>query len=87
LRCSLACPDLRFVADVGSGDGRVLICAVQEFNVSRAVGIELDRHLVSSSRATVAELALEQRIQVLQDDCRSVVCCDTSCLNLLVTTD
>ena len=37
--------------DLGSGDGRIVIAAAQEYGV-RAVGIEIDSELVAQSRAS-----------------------------------
>lgn len=53
--------------DLGSGDGRVLISAARNYG-ARAVGVELNYVLVSSSRAEIRRLGLENRVQVRWDD-------------------
>src|SRR5579872_1026036 len=49
------------VYDLGSGDGRVLITAVQKFG-ARAVGIEIDPDLVEKSRRRIHSLGLDDKI-------------------------
>src|SRR4051812_16018800 len=49
------------VYDLGCGDGRVLITAVQKFN-SRAVGIELDERLVQRATDRIARMSLQNQI-------------------------
>ena len=39
------------VYDLGSGDGRIVISAVRDFGVQRAVGIEIDPNHINQSRA------------------------------------
>ncbi len=55
------------VYDIGSGDGRILITAAQEFK-AKAVGIELNEVLVKDTRDRVKELGLEDKIEVVQAD-------------------
>lgn len=50
--------------DLGSGDGRGLIMAVQDFGAN-AVGVELNENLVKSSWDKVKELDLTNRIQII----------------------
>jgi predicted RNA methylase len=52
------------VYDLGSGDGRILITAVQRFG-ARAVGIEIDPDQVEKARRRVHLLGLDDRISVL----------------------
>jgi predicted RNA methylase len=52
------------VYDLGSGDGRILITAVQKFG-ARAVGIEIDPDQVEKARSRVHSLGLDDRISVL----------------------
>ena len=51
--------------DLGCGDGRLLVQAVQQYGASGAVGYELDDHLVESSRAVAGS---DARIHVRQED-------------------
>jgi len=53
--------------DLGSGDGRGLIMAVQDFGAN-AVGVELNENLVKGSRETVKGLDLTDRIQIIHGD-------------------
>ena len=52
------------VYDLGSGDGRILITAVQKYG-ARAVGIEIDPDLVEKARRRVHLLGLDDRISVI----------------------
>jgi predicted RNA methylase len=52
------------VYDLGSGDGRVLITAVQKFG-ARAVGIEIDPDLCEKAKLKVKQLGLEDKISVI----------------------
>ena len=53
------------VFDLGSGDGRIVIMAAEEFG-ARAVGIELAPALVAASREAVAAKRLEERVLILE---------------------
>jgi len=52
------------VYDLGSGDGRVLIAAVQKFG-AKAVGIEIDPDLCEKAKVRVKLLGLEDRISII----------------------
>ncbi len=52
------------VYDLGCGDGRILIMAVEEFGVDKAVGYELNRHLVETAINNIAGKKLEHQIEV-----------------------
>jgi SAM-dependent methyltransferase len=56
------------VYDLGSGDGRVVIAAVRDFGVRKAVGIEVNPQLVRESRENAAQAGLAERVQFLQGD-------------------
>lgn len=53
------------VYDLGSGDGRILFTAVQEFG-ARAVGVEILPELVEKARERVHSMGLEDKITVIQ---------------------
>lgn len=55
------------VYDLGSGDGRIILRAAEKYG-AKAVGVELDGHLVQESRRKARELNLEDRVTVLQGD-------------------
>ncbi len=52
------------VFDIGSGDGRIVILAAEQFK-ARGVGIELDETLVALSRQTVQEKGLQDKVQII----------------------
>jgi cyclopropane fatty-acyl-phospholipid synthase-like methyltransferase len=52
------------VYDLGSGDGRIVIMAAQEFG-AEAVGVELDDELFKRSAARIAELGLQKNAKIL----------------------
>jgi protein-L-isoaspartate O-methyltransferase len=53
------------VYDLGSGDGRILFTAVQEFG-ARAVGIEILPELCDKARDRIRAMGLEGKIRVIQ---------------------
>jgi len=56
------------VYDLGSGDGRIVIAAVRDFAVRRAVGVDLDPRRVSEARAAAAKAGLGDRVRFAQGD-------------------
>lgn len=54
--------------DLGSGDGRILIAAVEWFRAKKAVGIEIREDLVRASRNTIRKKGLEDRVLVIHGD-------------------
>ncbi|GAB4417432.1 MAG: protein-lysine N-methyltransferase [Bryobacter sp.] len=55
------------IYDLGSGDGRVVISAVQAYNV-KAVGIELSSRLVKQSTEEIARLGLQKKATIIHGD-------------------
>ncbi len=55
------------LVDLGSGDGRIILLAARDFD-ARAVGYELDDALVKSSRRKIAEMKIEDRAEIRQQD-------------------
>jgi SAM-dependent methyltransferase len=55
------------VYDLGSGDGRIVISAARNFG-ARAVGIELDEHLIYQSEESAKQANVLDRVQFLQQD-------------------
>lgn len=53
------------VYDLGCGDGRVLFLAVNEFNVSRAVGYDLDADMVETLERRIREEGLVGRVSAI----------------------
>ncbi len=56
------------VYDLGAGDGRIVIIAVREFNVKKAIGIEIRSDLVREARRKIKELNIEGRAEIRQED-------------------
>lgn len=55
------------IADIGCGDGRILIDAVRSRGC-RAIGAEYSPELVHQARAAVAEAGLDDRIDIVEGD-------------------
>jgi 16S rRNA A1518/A1519 N6-dimethyltransferase RsmA/KsgA/DIM1 with predicted DNA glycosylase/AP lyase activity len=53
------------VYDLGSGDGRIIITAAQQYH-ARAVGVEWNRDLCKSTQARIRSLGLEDRVKLIQ---------------------
>lgn len=50
--------------DLGSGDGRIVIMAAEQYGVT-AVGVELDEGRAKGSTKKIQEMALEDKVQVI----------------------
>jgi SAM-dependent methyltransferase len=55
------------VYDLGSGDGRIVIAAANDFG-ARGVGVELDKELIAESTKNAQEAGVEDRVRFLQED-------------------
>jgi precorrin-6B methylase 2 len=55
------------VADLGSGDGRIVIAAAKQFG-ARGLGIELDAGLVEKSRANAVRAGVAERVVFVHGD-------------------
>lgn len=70
VRRSLELADLKpneVLYDLGSGDGRTLIMAAQEFG-ARGIGIELREDLAKQAINKIVRLGLEDRLKVVHND-------------------
>ncbi|HZP36778.1 MAG TPA: class I SAM-dependent methyltransferase [Methylomirabilota bacterium] len=56
------------VYDLGSGDGRLVIAAVRDFDAKAAIGIEIDPDLVAKSREYARRAGVEDRVTFLHQD-------------------
>lgn len=56
-----------FVMDLGSGDGRIAITAAKKFG-ARAMGVELDEHLIIQSEEGARQAGVEDRVKFVQQD-------------------
>ncbi|MBE9189121.1 methyltransferase domain-containing protein [Gloeocapsopsis crepidinum LEGE 06123] len=54
--------------DLGSGDGRIPITAVQNFDASRAYGVEINPELVQRARQNAETANVSDRVQIVQQD-------------------
>lgn len=55
------------VYDLGSGDGRIVVMAAQEFG-AQAVGVELDPKLFEESSARIRKLGLQNKAHIIYGD-------------------
>jgi hypothetical protein len=56
------------VYDLGSGDGRIPITAVQKYNAQRAVGIDINPNLVQQARTNAQRAGVANRVEFRQQD-------------------
>jgi len=54
--------------DLGSGDGRIAITAVERFNVRRAVGIEINPDRIEQARSSARRAQVEGRVEFRNED-------------------
>lgn len=57
-----------YLIDLGSGDGRIVIAAAQNWNVQRALGIDLDPQRVEEAEENARNAGLEGRVEFEQGD-------------------
>ena len=55
------------VMDLGSGDGRIVITAVQKFG-ARGVGVDLDAELIGASEENARKAGVEGRVKFVEQD-------------------
>ena len=56
------------VFDLGSGDGRIPITAVQKFNAARAVGIDINPERIKEAEANLKAAGVGDRVRFLNED-------------------
>src|SRR5262249_20539799 len=54
--------------DLGSGDGRIPIAAVEKFKVKHAVGIELGLKMIEKAKEIAKKHKVEDKVEFKQDD-------------------
>ena len=74
------------VYDLGCGDGRVLFTAVEEFNVSRAVGYDLDREMIEALEKKIRDKEMVGRISAIQANFMMVDMTQATIVTLYLTT-
>jgi predicted RNA methylase len=85
LRFASVGPD-DIVYDIGSGDGRVVITAVHEFDAKKAVGIELREDLIRLARAQIVRLNLTKRAEIIQGNALEKSIGEADVVTLYLTT-
>lgn len=83
---SVEIQDGDIVYDLGSGDGRILISAVQNFKARKAVGVEIRDDLVKTAREEIRKAGIEDRAQVLQGDMLQAPLSEADVITLFLTT-
>ena len=74
------------VYDLGSGDGRILITAVQRYR-AKAVGIEISDSLVASTNDKIQHLGLQGDARVIHDDFLHVDLSPADVVTMYLATD
>lgn len=57
-----------YLIDLGSGDGRIVIAAVQNWNVERALGIDLDPQRIEQAEENARAAGIESQVEFEQGD-------------------
>ena len=71
--------------DLGCGDGRFLITAVQKYGV-KAVGVEINENLAKETMQKIHELKLEDTVRIIHGDAMNVDVSDADAIVLYLTT-
>ena len=56
------------VYDLGSGDGRIPIMAVQKYNAARAIGIDINPDRIREAEANLKKAGVSDRVRFLNED-------------------
>ncbi len=56
------------VYDLGSGDGRIPITAVQKFGAKKAIGIDIDPQRIREAKENLAKAAVGDKVKFLNQD-------------------
>ena len=56
------------VYDLGSGDGRIPITAIRQFNAARAIGIDIDPKRIQEANDNAKEAGVTDRVKFLNQD-------------------
>src|SRR5579872_2672383 len=75
-----------FVYDLGSGDGRILITAVQRYR-AKAVGIEISEALAKSTTERIQRLGLQNDARVINGDFLNVDLSPADIVTMYLATD
>jgi phospholipid N-methyltransferase len=75
------------VYDLGSGDGRIPITAVQQFNAQRAVGIDINPERISEANQNAQQANVTDRVEFRQQDLFDTDLSDASVVTLYLLPD
>jgi uncharacterized protein (TIGR03000 family) len=56
------------VYDIGCGDGRIVVTAVDKFNAKRGVGVDLDPERIADSKETAKKAKVTDKVEFRQQD-------------------
>jgi len=74
------------LVDLGCGDGRILTMAVEEFNVDRAIGYELNKHLIATTLNNIYQKELGDKINVVNSNFMEADLSPATIVTLYLTT-
>ncbi|WFO75688.1 methyltransferase domain-containing protein [Desulfurococcaceae archaeon MEX13E-LK6-19] len=74
------------VYDLGCGDGRILIMAVKEFNVKKAVGVEIREDKVKEAIENAKKAGVEDRVVIIHGDMFEVDVSEATIVTLFLLT-
>ena len=75
------------VFDLGSGDGRIPIAAVQKYGAKRATGVEINPDLVKQSQENAKKAGVDDRVEFLQQDLFQTDLSDANVVTLYLLPD
>lgn len=73
------------VYDLGCGDGRILLAAVQKYK-AKAVGIEIRREIAENTTAHIQALGLQDQIRIVHGDALKTDLSDADVVTLYLLT-
>ena len=74
------------VMDLGCGDARILIMAVQDFGARRAVGYELETHIFTLAEHNIRVQNLQNQITIIRDDLFNANLAEADVITVYLTT-
>jgi predicted RNA methylase len=74
------------VMDLGCGDARILIMAVQEFGARRAVGYELETHIFTLAKHNIRAQNLQNQVTIIRDDLFTANVAEADVITVYLTT-
>lgn len=72
--------------DLGCGDGRILFTALEEFDVNRVVGVELNHNMVKTIKAKAEDKGLKDKINLINKSFFDVDLSPATIITLYLTT-